>query len=367
MSSIEIDLPQSGSGSGVSSLNTLTGAVTLAAGTNITLTPSGNTITIEASGTGGSPTGPAGGDLSGTYPNPSVATVGGATASDIANWINNGQIVHNTAFISMDSSNSMILQAPAGSGSFQAIDAADTNFTLDGAGGFSLLNQSGDGFSLSDGNDWGLSARSITETDQAGSFLNLDGGGGGSLSFVSGSSIACDDSGDIDILTINGSLTLESLNGISVNAGGGGALNITSSQFNIFGRITQYQNISTAGAGVLPNLASVDLTAQAASITTTTLYTLPADGHYNILVYANTTTTGTAGDTLSVTIGWTDTSGAQTSNVVSGMSLSTSKAFASGNIYVKANNGTNITYATTVSSIVGSPKYALAIDVVKLA
>jgi hypothetical protein len=40
----------SGSGGGVTSLNTLTGAVTLAAGTNITLTPVGNTITIDASG-----------------------------------------------------------------------------------------------------------------------------------------------------------------------------------------------------------------------------------------------------------------------------------------------------------------------------
>lgn len=39
-----------GSGGGVSSLNSLTGAVTLVAGTNITLTPSGQNITIAVSG-----------------------------------------------------------------------------------------------------------------------------------------------------------------------------------------------------------------------------------------------------------------------------------------------------------------------------
>lgn len=42
-----------GGGSGVTSLNTLTGAITLAAGSNITLTPVGNTITIASSGGGG--------------------------------------------------------------------------------------------------------------------------------------------------------------------------------------------------------------------------------------------------------------------------------------------------------------------------
>lgn len=40
-------------GSGVSSLNSLSGAVTIAAGTNVTLTPSGNTITIASTGGGG--------------------------------------------------------------------------------------------------------------------------------------------------------------------------------------------------------------------------------------------------------------------------------------------------------------------------
>lgn len=43
----------SANGSGVTSVNTLTGDVTLAAGTNITLTPVGNTITIDASPGGG--------------------------------------------------------------------------------------------------------------------------------------------------------------------------------------------------------------------------------------------------------------------------------------------------------------------------
>lgn len=40
-------------GAGVSSFNTLTGAVTISAGANITLTPSGNNIAISASGGGG--------------------------------------------------------------------------------------------------------------------------------------------------------------------------------------------------------------------------------------------------------------------------------------------------------------------------
>lgn len=42
-----------GGGGGVTDLNSLTGSVTLAAGTNITLTPSGNTITIASTGGGG--------------------------------------------------------------------------------------------------------------------------------------------------------------------------------------------------------------------------------------------------------------------------------------------------------------------------
>lgn len=51
------DYPVEGGGSGgVSSLNSLTGAVTLVAGTNITITPSGNNLTIDSTGGSGADT-----------------------------------------------------------------------------------------------------------------------------------------------------------------------------------------------------------------------------------------------------------------------------------------------------------------------
>lgn len=57
MASQYVDLPVEGGGSaGVSSLNSLTGALSLVAGSNITITPSGSSITIAASGGGGSGT-----------------------------------------------------------------------------------------------------------------------------------------------------------------------------------------------------------------------------------------------------------------------------------------------------------------------
>ena len=47
-----------GSSAGVSSFNTLTGAVTITGGTNVTLNPVGNNIEINASGGGGTPATP---------------------------------------------------------------------------------------------------------------------------------------------------------------------------------------------------------------------------------------------------------------------------------------------------------------------
>jgi hypothetical protein len=108
---------------------------------------------------------------------------------------------------------------------------------------------------------------------------------------------------------------------------------------------------------------SVALTGQANTITATNLVATPVTtALYEVNYYLNDTTAGTSG-TVSVTIAWND--GAAQSFTSANVTFGTLGAYVSGRIMVKATSGA-ITYATTVTSAVGSPAYSLDIRVVQL-
>jgi hypothetical protein len=69
-----VTAPKIAAGQVVKSINGRTDAVTLNAGANVTITPSGNTLTISSAAGSGPPSGAAGGVLTGSYPDPEIAT-----------------------------------------------------------------------------------------------------------------------------------------------------------------------------------------------------------------------------------------------------------------------------------------------------
>jgi hypothetical protein len=109
-------------------------------------------------------------------------------------------------------------------------------------------------------------------------------------------------------------------------------------------------------------LGSVALTSQTASLGSANLVPTAAAGMYWVVTIAQTTTAATAGSgcTLAVTIGYTDSAGATTSNSVNGLSLAALGRSQSGLPLMVASG--SITYSTTrTAGTCSGDQYALNI------
>jgi hypothetical protein len=100
----------------------------------------------------------------------------------------------------------------------------------------------------------------------------------------------------------------------------------------------------TAGT-IIENVAALNLTGQSATITTANLLASAPAGFYEASVYV-VATASTVG-TLTVTLGWTDAYGAQTSTVIT-TGVVAAGGFATATLPIMTSGTNNITYATVV-------------------
>jgi hypothetical protein len=124
------------------------------------------------------------------------------------------------------------------------------------------------------------------------------------------------------------------------------------------GKVTSYNNIVAVANGVPSEYAQLNLTAQTASIGTTTLYAVPAAGAgmYRISYYLFTSAAGNSVTTLA-TFGWND---ANAQTLATGtIAIQTLGDYEAGTMVLYSAASQNITYATTVSGAVGTGTYAL--------
>lgn len=126
----------------------------------------------------------------------------------------------------------------------------------------------------------------------------------------------------------------------------------------VAGKLATYNSISTVSNGVPSELATVDLTAQTAAITATTIYAVPASGAgmYRISYVAKVTTAASVASVLGGTNGfqvkYTDPDSVVVTTAASTTSnLNTTQAQINGAIVVYAKASTNIQYLMDYTSV----------------
>jgi len=215
---------------GISSVNGLTGDVVFAAGSNVTLTPSGNTITITSSGSGGggvtalnSLTGSltlvAGSGITVTPAgsNITITATGGSGANvTLSNLTSPTAINHPLTFATGVANAGLATPVSTGSTNSEAISIFPGN-SLNGLGGTFTLS-SGSAFGTGSGGNVFMSSGSATSG--TGGYFQLYGGStltgqAGSMTIGSGSANS-NAGGD----STQGMLFLTSDNNIAIQAGG---------------------------------------------------------------------------------------------------------------------------------------------------
>ena len=115
------------------------------------------------------------------------------------------------------------------------------------------------------------------------------------------------------VLTIDGRHLVDSSGNTTANWSGDAV-------FDLLTKITKYNNIATVSNGVPAEFATVDLTAQQAAITATTLYTPAASGMFRISIVLQVTraasTSSILGGTTGVVITYTEPNGSVAQSIV---------------------------------------------------
>jgi hypothetical protein len=150
---------------------------------------------------------------------------------------------------------------------------------------------------------------------------------------------------------------------ITMYIGATNVLQLASTGVSSSVKMTTYNGVATQGNGLAAIYEAVDLTAETASIGSTTLYAVPASGagQYGASVSLICSTAGTAG-TVTASIVNSNGSGSPT-QTTSALSLTTLGNEVSTQFTMYSTSSVNITYHTTVAGATGSPKYNLHIRV----